>query len=108
MLHRTKKYVKGTAPSSDEYRNLIALRCSRQFRVSASLPGTVTPRKTPLIEYLHRAWREEDGQDLVEYSLLLAFMALASVGILSGVSRNVVTLWQDLSNAFSTGLAGAS
>ena len=55
-----------------------------------------------------RLLSEEDGQDLVEYSLLLAFIALAAVALLSSVSRNVVTLWQDCSNAFSTALTTAS
>lgn len=93
---------------SDKERKLITLRCSGQFRRSASLSGTATSLKTPLIEYLLRGWSEEDGQDLVEYSLLLGFMALASAALLEGVSRNVVTLWQDLSNAFAAGLSGAS
>jgi Flp pilus assembly pilin Flp len=55
-----------------------------------------------------RLLTEEDGQDLVEYSLLLAFIALAAAALLSAVSRNVVTLWQDCSNAFSQALSGAS
>lgn len=44
-------------------------------------------------------WQEEDGQDLVEYSLLLAFIALAAVAILSSLKTNIRALWQDISNA---------
>jgi Flp pilus assembly pilin Flp len=55
-----------------------------------------------------RLFVEEDGQDLVEYSLLLAFIALAAVGLLTSVSNNVVGLWQDCSNAFSDALTAAS
>ena len=55
-----------------------------------------------------RLWTEEDGQDLVEYSLLLAFIALAAVALLTSVSNNVVGLWRDCSSAFSDALTSAS
>jgi Flp pilus assembly pilin Flp len=29
---------------------------------------------------LHTLWRAEEGQDLIEYTLLLAFLALATAG----------------------------
>ncbi len=32
-------------------------------------------------------WQEEEGQDMVEYALLLAFVALAGVSLLSGIKR---------------------
>lgn len=53
-------------------------------------------------------WQEEDGQDLVEYSLLLAFIALAAVALLTSVKNNVQTLWQDISNALSDAVTSAS
>lgn len=53
-------------------------------------------------------WQEEDGQDLVEYALLLAFIALAAVAILSSVQSNIKTLWNDISNALSDAVAAAS
>ena len=71
-----------------------------QFRLSLT--------KAHMKKYFLRLLTEEDGQDLVEYSLLLAFIALAAVALLSSVSHNVTTLWQDCSNAFSTALTTAS
>ena len=53
-------------------------------------------------------WQEEDGQDLVEYSLLLAFIALAAVAILSGVKNQIATLWTSISNALSDAVTSAS
>jgi Flp pilus assembly pilin Flp len=53
-------------------------------------------------------WQEEDGQDLVEYSLLLAFIALAAVAVLSSAKSNIVTLWNDISNALSDAVTAAS
>ncbi|MBV9611281.1 MAG: Flp family type IVb pilin [Acidobacteriaceae bacterium] len=44
-------------------------------------------------------WRDEDGQDIVEYSLMLGFVALAAVGLLTGVRSNMQQLWTSLSNA---------
>jgi len=46
---------------------------------------------------LQAFWQEEDGQDLVEYSLLLAFIALAAVALLSGIGGNIKTIWQNIS-----------
>jgi|GraSoiStandDraft_43_1057313.scaffolds.fasta_scaffold1616553_1 Flp pilus assembly pilin Flp len=53
-------------------------------------------------------WQEEDGQDLVEYSLLLAFIALAAVALLSSVKTQITTLWSDISNALSSATSAAS
>ena len=41
---------------------------------------------------------DEDGQDLVEYSLLLAFIALAGVGSYLAIGGNVTTLWTIVNN----------
>ena len=38
-------------------------------------------------------WQEEDGQDLVEYSLLLAFIALAAIALLSSAGGSVKNIW---------------
>jgi Flp pilus assembly pilin Flp len=46
--------------------------------------------------------QEEDGQDLVEYSLLLAFIALAAVALLSGVGGNISKIWTSISSQVST------
>lgn len=53
-------------------------------------------------------WQEEDGQDLVEYSLLLAFIALAAVAILSGVKGQITALWTSINNALSDAVTSAS
>jgi Flp pilus assembly pilin Flp len=40
-----------------------------------------------------RFWRDDRGQDLVEYSLLLAFVCLAGAAMFIGMGRNVNGLW---------------
>jgi len=38
--------------------------------------------------------REESGQDLIEYTLLLAFVALASASLFLSAGNSVSTIWQ--------------
>jgi Flp pilus assembly pilin Flp len=37
--------------------------------------------------------RDEQGQDLVEYTLLLAFVALASAALFIGAGASVKSIW---------------
>jgi Flp pilus assembly pilin Flp len=38
-------------------------------------------------------WQEENGQDLVEYALLLSFISLTAIALLSGVGGSVKNMW---------------
>ena len=58
--------------------------------------------------HIQRFWREEDGQDLVEYSLLLAFIALAAVTILGTVKTNINALWTKVNTGLTTANTAAS
>jgi Flp pilus assembly pilin Flp len=42
---------------------------------------------------LRNFFREEEGQDLVEYTLLLAFVALAAAAILMTASNSITNIW---------------
>jgi len=57
---------------------------------------------------LQAFWQEEDGQDLVEYALLLAFIALAAVAILTSLGTGIATLFTDISKTLSNATPGAS
>ncbi len=50
--------------------------------------------------------KDEGGQDLVEYSLLLAFIMLASGAIFISASDN--TMWNIASNTLSNAAAASS
>ena len=39
--------------------------------------------------------REEEGQDLVEYTLLLAFVCLASAALFIGAGQSMASIWLD-------------
>ncbi|HZQ52809.1 MAG TPA: Flp family type IVb pilin [Bryobacteraceae bacterium] len=40
--------------------------------------------------------KEEDGQDLVEYSLLMAFIGLAATAVLSTIHSSLTTIWTNI------------
>ena len=61
-----------------------------------------------LFVLLSDLWTETDGQDLVEYSLLLAFIAISTISILTGVKSSSETLWDKISNAMSNAATAAS
>ena len=47
-------------------------------------------------------WHEEEGQDMVEYALLLAFVALAAVAVLGSVKTQISSIWTKVSTSLST------
>jgi Flp pilus assembly pilin Flp len=57
---------------------------------------------------LQAFWSGEEGQDMVEYSLLLAFIALAAVGLLSGIKTQISGLWSTISSTLSSTNTAAS
>lgn len=61
-----------------------------------------------LTSMLQRFWKEEEGQDLVEYSLLLAFIALAAVGLLSGTRTTISGLWSQINSTLASASTTAS
>jgi len=48
--------------------------------------------------FLKNFWQEESGQDLIEYTLLIAFVALASASIFIGTGGSISSIWMQGSN----------
>jgi len=46
-------------------------------------------------------WNEEDGQDMVEYALLLAFVALAGVSVLSAIRTSISSVWSQINSGLT-------
>jgi Flp pilus assembly pilin Flp len=46
-------------------------------------------------EFMTQFVRAEEGQDLVEYTLLLAFVCLASAALFIGAGKSMASIWQD-------------
>ncbi len=52
--------------------------------------------------------QDESGQDLIEYTLLIAFISLSSVAIFSNAGQSVNTVWKDGKNVLSTAVLSSS
>jgi Flp pilus assembly pilin Flp len=58
---------------------------------------------------LFRAFcKEEEGQDMVEYALLLAFVALAAVSILGSVQTQIGLFWSQVNTSMATATSTAA
>ncbi|CAN5270325.1 hypothetical protein BH18GEM1_BH18GEM1_04730 [soil metagenome] len=52
-------------------------------------------------------WSDESGQDLAEYALLIALIALIVIGAVTLLGNNINTVFTNIANAL-TGVAGGS
>ncbi len=50
--------------------------------------------------------REEEGASLVEYSLLVALLAAASISILYGLGQNIKSMYAQVNNAVGSANVG--
>lgn len=51
---------------------------------------------------MQKFWQDESGQDLIEYTLLLAFVALASASLFLSAGNSVSGIWGGASTQLST------
>ena len=59
-------------------------------RVNVSLPAPNSlPERMKMKNVLIRLWKDEEGQDLTEYALLLVLLSLAAVGSLNGLATAI-------------------
>jgi len=56
------------------------------------------------MRFLNQFLKDEQGQDLIEYTLLIAFVALASAALFLGAGGSIAAIW----NATNTQLANAA
>jgi Flp pilus assembly pilin Flp len=57
---------------------------------------------------LYQFWENEDGQDLIEYTLLLAFVALGSAALMTKAGASTNTIWTSASSTLSIAVAKAN
>ena len=53
-------------------------------------------------------WKEQDGQDIIEYSLLICFIAIAVMFVMGTTRPAVNQIWQSSNSDLAQGLATAS
>jgi Flp pilus assembly pilin Flp len=78
------------------------------MRLPHSSHLNVNLRKESSMKTLINLIRDEQGQDLIEYTLLLAFVALASAALFVGTGSSVSTIWGAASNNLSAAAASTS
>ncbi|MGA3096956.1 MAG: Flp family type IVb pilin [Bryobacteraceae bacterium] len=55
-------------------------------------------------------WRDQEGQDIVEYSLIVTFIAIACLALLATPQSSIQALWSKGSNTLAsanTNLSGS-
>jgi Flp pilus assembly pilin Flp len=52
--------------------------------------------------------RDEQGQDLIEYTLLLAFVALAAAALFISASTSISQIWSAASSRLAAGATSSS
>jgi len=55
-----------------------------------------------LVNYIKSVARNEDGQDLLEYALLVALIALIAIGAVGMAGKSVSVIFNDVATALST------
>jgi pilus assembly protein Flp/PilA len=64
--------------------------------------GTLLARRKSMRDRFAKLWRDEEGQDLVEYSLLAALIALAAVLTMRTLGTKISTLFTKINTSFTT------
>ena len=54
---------------------------------------------------LTRMWRNEEGQDLAEYALLIALIALVVIGAVTLLGTQIGTVFTNITNALTAPVA---
>jgi Flp pilus assembly pilin Flp len=58
--------------------------------------------------FLRNFWNDEQGQDLIEYTLLMAFVALASAALFLGAGGSIKGIWQNTNTQLANALLQSS
>jgi Flp pilus assembly pilin Flp len=58
--------------------------------------------------FLRNFWNDEQGQDLIEYTLLMAFVALASAALFIGAGGKVSSIWGITNNQLNAAASAAN
>jgi pilus assembly protein Flp/PilA len=53
------------------------------------------------LKLMARIWREERGQDLIEYALMAGFVAVAAGAIMPGVANSISTIFSQIGSVLT-------
>ena len=57
---------------------------------------------------IYQLWANDEGQDLIEYTLLLAFVTLGAAVLMRGAGSSVSTVWSSANTTLSNAATKAS
>jgi len=60
------------------------------------------------MNFLKNFLKDEQGQDLIEYTLLLAFVALAAAALFTNVGTSITSIWTSASSTAASAATAAS
>ena len=59
------------------------------------------------VKVLTNFWNDEQGQDLIEYTLLMAFVALASAALFLGAGGSIAGIWSTSNSQLAAANSGS-
>ena len=60
------------------------------------------------MNFIRNIWNDEQGQDLIEYTLLMAFVALASAALFLGAGGSISGIWTTSNSQLATASTSAA
>jgi Flp pilus assembly pilin Flp len=60
------------------------------------------------MHFVKTFWKDEQGQDMIEYTLLVAFVALASAALFIGAGSSIKGIWTSANTQLATANTQAS
>lgn len=79
----------------------ITLKGVKMARL-AKTAASVMERSKAMKYRIARLWREEEGQDLTEYGLLLVLVALAAIAGVNGLASALSNVFSNAASSLST------
>lgn len=61
-----------------------------------------------MVLWLRNLWIEDEGQDMIEYSLLITFIAIAVMWVMGSTRPAVNAVWQSGNSDLTQGLSAAN
>ena len=61
-----------------------------------------------MTQYLRKLFAEDQGQDLIEYTLLMAFVALSSAALYLGAGGSISGIWSTSNSQLASASTQAS
>ena len=58
--------------------------------------------------FLNNFWRDEEGQDLIEYSLLITFIAVATAAVVGQGQNSIRAIWSSSNSTITAANTSAS